>query len=159
MLKLNNRLFFVFTLMMMLLASLLLLFARPVATSAEVENILVIVEVDTSNIPMPLMRGASTEQRRAAQIDLAQHEAEEALPETGLVTHHYESFPYSVVEIAPDELDDLLASDGITAVYQNEPFYPTLDTSTAAIGAPTVWAGGRGGRGRPGSPMAGASAG
>ena len=124
--KLYNRLLFVWILAAMLFASLLSLLIWPASISAETETIFVIVEIDMSGTPLPIMRGASLDQRRAVQIDKAQYKVEEVLPETSEVTHHYESFPYSIVAISPNELSAVQETDGVAAVYENEQFYATL---------------------------------
>ena len=115
----------------------------------ESERIQVIVEIDTDTTPLPYLRGATAEQSRQIQIDLAQHRIESRLPANTAVVHHYQSFPYSVMTISSEDLNTLQAVDGVVSIFENTAVaFPLLGTSTPAIGMDTVWESGYDGSGQ-----------
>ena len=117
-------------------------------TDSAGDTVQVIVQIDTSDTPRPYIRGSDQQTADRIQIDLAQNTAEQNLPDSAVLEHHYESIPYSVVTLSSAELADLQASTGVANIFPVELFSITLDTSNDSIGMPFVWDSGYEGEGQ-----------
>jgi len=74
------------------------------------------------------------------QIDRAQAELAEVLPDDVALRRRLERVPYAVVEASPAEIQDLLATGVVREATPDRLLFPSLDDSAAQIGAPDVWA-------------------